>query len=68
VTDAWQGKGVGGLLTDACVEIGREWGLATIVAETTPDNSRMIETFRRRGFAIEHDLEAGVVMVRLELR
>ncbi|MDZ7375075.1 MAG: bifunctional acetate--CoA ligase family protein/GNAT family N-acetyltransferase, partial [candidate division KSB1 bacterium] len=42
VTDAWQDKGLGSLLTDYCIEIAQSWGVKKIVAQTTTDNPRMI--------------------------
>jgi acetyltransferase len=68
VADAWQGKGIGGLLTDYCLEIAGDWGLKRVVAETMPDNRRMIATFRRRSFELEHDLSGGVVLARRDLQ
>ncbi len=61
VTDAWQGRGLGGALTDACLEIAAGWGLRRVVAETTTDNERMIAVFRRRGFMIDIDPGGGLV-------
>ncbi len=52
IVDAWQGKELGGLLTDYCVEIARRWKLKRVVAQTTTDNRPMIKVFERRGFAV----------------
>ena len=52
VADAWQGKGLGGLLLDYCLELARRWGLKRVVAETHPQNRPMLAVFRSRGFAI----------------
>lgn len=52
VEDAWQGKGVGGLLTDYGMEVARRWGFKHITAETTQDNHRMLNALRKRGFAM----------------
>ena len=38
VADAWQGRGLGNLLTDYCLEICRTWGIDRVTAETTADN------------------------------
>ncbi|MDM7914957.1 MAG: GNAT family N-acetyltransferase, partial [Candidatus Eisenbacteria bacterium] len=67
VADAWQNRGLGGVLTDACFEIAKHWGLKRIVAETAPDNTRMISLFRNRGFHLVHDVEGEVVEVFKEL-
>ncbi|NQV23746.1 MAG: bifunctional acetate--CoA ligase family protein/GNAT family N-acetyltransferase [Rhodopirellula sp.] len=55
VTDDWQNKGVGNLLTDYCLEICQSWGIDRVVAETDPENRRMIHMFQKRGFEVHHD-------------
>jgi acetyltransferase len=57
VADRWQGRGLGGLLLDFCLELARRWGLKRVVAETHPENHAMLATFRSRGFAIRISLE-----------
>ena len=52
VVDAWQHRELGGLLTDYCVEIARQWKLRRVVAQTTTDNRPMIAVFERRGFDV----------------
>ena len=67
VTDAWQGKGLGSLLTDYCLQIAKDSGTQRIVAITTADNVRMLGVFRRRKFELKTNLEERVVEVRKEL-
>jgi acetyltransferase len=67
VADRWQGKGIGGMLTDYCVEVAKRWGVKRIVAETSKDNTRMVTTFQNRGFNINDEQEEDVVLVRKEL-
>lgn len=62
VADPWQNRGLGGKLTDYCLEIAKSWGIREVRAETTPDNFRMIAIFRDRGFSIDHRREEGVVL------
>jgi acetyltransferase len=50
VTDAWQNRGLGGLLTDTCLDIARDWGVSRIVAVTTSDNARTLALLSERGF------------------
>jgi acetyltransferase len=50
VADAWQGRGLGALLTDYCLEICRTWGIDQVVAEMAADNRRMQRILARRGF------------------
>ncbi len=63
VPDAWQGKGIGGLLLDYCLEVAARWGIAELVAETDPDNRRMLSMFRKRGFSSEVRREEDVVLL-----
>ncbi|MCD6128639.1 GNAT family N-acetyltransferase [Candidatus Bipolaricaulota bacterium] len=67
VADPWQNRGLGGALTDYCLEIAKGWGIKEVRAETTPDNFRMIAIFRNRGFSIEHRREEGVVLAAKRL-
>ncbi len=62
ITDAWQNRGLGALLTDTCLEIASGWGARRMVAQTTSDNRRMLALFERRGFAVE-PAEDGLVNV-----
>jgi acetyltransferase len=50
VADAWQGRGLGSLITDFCFEICSTWGIDRIYAETTADNQRMQNILRRHKF------------------
>jgi acetyltransferase len=50
VADAWQGQGLGLLLTDYCLEIAKSWGIKRVEAVTTMDNGRMITLFDKYGF------------------
>jgi acetyltransferase len=50
VADAWQGRGLGNLLTDYCLKICQTWGIDRVVAETTTDNLQMRRILSRRGF------------------
>lgn len=67
VTDAWQDKGLGSLLTDYCIEIARQWGVKKIVAQTTSDNPRMIAVFQKRDFEIKIDPASSLVEVEKKL-
>ncbi len=63
VVDRWHGHGLGGLLTDYCLEVAKTWGVHKIVAEVSKDNSRMLATFRNRGFQLNDEQEQDVVLV-----
>ncbi len=63
VGDRWQGHGLGGLLTDFCLDVAKRWGIRQVVAETTKNNARALALFRNRGFAMDDQKEEGVVLV-----
>jgi len=53
ITDAWQKKDLGNMLTKYCVDICLDVGMKKVVAETTADNKPMIAVFRKNGFGVE---------------
>lgn len=63
VADRWHGHGLGGELTDYCLEIAKPWGVKKVVAEVSKDNARMLATFRNRGFLLNEEQEQDVVLV-----
>jgi len=63
VVDRWQGHGLGGVITDYCLELAKKWGVKRLVAETTRNNSRALATFRNRGFELDATQEEDVVLV-----
>jgi acetyltransferase len=67
VVDRWHGHGLGGLLTDFCLDIAKQWGVKKVVAETSRDNARMLATFRNRGFVLNNGQEQDVVLVSKEV-
>jgi acetyltransferase len=67
VADEAQNQGIGGLLTDYCIEIARQWGMGRVVAQTTADNARMIAVFEKRGFTVTQDAGSGEVRAELAL-
>jgi acetyltransferase len=67
VTDAFQGKGLGSLLTDYCIEIAESWGVKRLTAITTPDNAPVVNMMRKRGFQIRQDFQERTVAANKEL-
>ncbi len=63
ISDAWQNRGLGGLLTDRCLEIAGLWGVERVYAQTTTDNPRMVHLFQERGFDVNHAPTGGLVEV-----
>jgi len=43
------------------------WGVKDVVAETFKSNARALALFRNRGFAMDHEKEEDVVLVRKKL-
>ena len=68
VTDEWQNRGLGGLLTDMCMDIAKDWGMKTVYAQTTTDNPRMVHLFENRDFRVDHSTGGSVVDVEKELK
>jgi acetyltransferase len=63
VVDRWHGHGLGGVLTDYCLEVAKKWGVNKVVAEVSKENTRMLATFRNRGFQLNDEQEQDVVLV-----
>ncbi|OHB80215.1 MAG: GNAT family N-acetyltransferase [Planctomycetes bacterium RBG_16_64_10] len=63
VADRWHGRGIGGQLTDYCLEVAKQWGVRRIVAETATDNAPMLHLFRSRGFDVNVNTQEGVAFV-----
>jgi acetyltransferase len=61
VCDAFQGKGLGTLLTNYCLEICNEWGISAVTAWVAADNRRMQSILRHRGFALQTSDEPNVL-------
>lgn len=67
VADSSQGLGLGSLLTDYCLEICHSWRIRRVVAETAPDNQRMLSLLKHRGFQLDHPVSSDVVLARKDL-
>ncbi len=67
VADAWQGRGVGGVLLDALVALARERGIARFTAEMLSENVAMRHLFDRLPGATWHAAGAGVVAASAEI-
>jgi RimJ/RimL family protein N-acetyltransferase len=65
--DAYQGRGIGGLLMKHLTAIAREGGLRQLVAEVLPGNVAMLSVFKKAGLEMSTKRESGVAHVRLRL-
>lgn len=63
VTDEWQKKDLGQILTKYCVEIAKFAGVKRVAAETTKDNKAMISVFRKVGFKVHFNEDTTVSVV-----
>ncbi len=62
ISDAVQGQGLGRALLTRLFDVGRDWGLARIVAEILPDNIRMRRVCASLGFTFHGRTAATKVL------
>ena len=67
VDDAHQGRGLGTILLEHLAVAARENGIERFVAETLPQNRRMLDVFRSAGFGDERTFADGVVAVSFHI-
>ena len=65
--DAYQGRGIGGLLMKHLTAIAREGGLHELVAEVLAGNVAMLSVFKKAGLEMTTKRESGVAHVTLRL-
>jgi acyl-CoA synthetase (NDP forming)/GNAT superfamily N-acetyltransferase len=68
VRDDHQGRGLGTVLLEHLASAAAQRGIGRFVADTLPDNYRMINVFRSVGFDEHALLDSGVIRVTLELK
>ncbi len=67
VTDDFQNMGLGSELLRRLIDIGRQEGVKTIVADILAENTAMQKVAERLGFRIQREVDEPVVSARLEL-
>jgi acyl-CoA synthetase (NDP forming)/RimJ/RimL family protein N-acetyltransferase len=67
VEDAHQGRGLGSLLLEHLAARATQAGISRFVAETLPENQRMLKVFRDAGYRDERRFADGVVRVTFDL-
>ena len=67
VVDAWQGRGVGGMLLDRLVEHAADAGIETLTAWVFPGNRRAVRLMRRIGGHRVSSAGSGLVELRAVL-
>ena len=60
ITDKWQKKELGQILTEYCVEIAKNLNIKRLVAETTKNNKPMISVFKKLNFKIQFNEDSTV--------
>lgn len=63
ITDAWQNKELGSIITDHCLEVAKRWKMKKVVAQTTTDNKPMIAVFEKRDFSVTYGEDDTTVEV-----
>ncbi len=66
VSDEWQGKGIGAMLMEYCIQVAREIGLKGLWMEILKNNQRMLNVGMKSGFKQAYDDE-DMVRVALQL-
>lgn len=67
IRDDYQGRGLGSVLLEHLAQAARERGIHRFIAETLPQNRRMVGTFTRAGYKVAQKLDEGVIKVAFEI-
>jgi acyl-CoA synthetase (NDP forming)/RimJ/RimL family protein N-acetyltransferase len=67
IDDAHQGRGLGALMLEYLAAAGREHGVTRFVAETIPDNRRMLAVFHAAGYHSVNRFSGGMVEVEFRI-
>jgi len=67
VVDAFQGQGIGSLLTGHLIAIAQAAGLRKLVADVLPDNTAMRKVLGRYGFQPERSQDPQIVHLTMQL-
>lgn len=60
ITDEYQKRDLGTILTAYCEDIAKKWKMKRIFAETTKDNKAMIAVFKKLGFEVTYNSDNTV--------
>ena len=63
VEDAWQGRGLGGVLLDALLTAAEARGIRRFTADVLAENRPMLRLIARLGDILHRDLDAGVLTI-----
>jgi RimJ/RimL family protein N-acetyltransferase len=68
VEDAWQGRGLGGILLDALLTAAEARGVRRFTADVLADNRPMLRLLARLGVILHRELEVGVLTLEFARR
>jgi acetyltransferase len=67
VGDPWQGLGLGSRMMECIIDIAKDKGLESVYGLILRDNSRAIDLFKEKDFAVDYSSIKKVVRAKLEL-
>ncbi len=65
ITDEWQQKDLGYIITEFCINIAKNNGIKRLVAETTKNNKPMISVFKKLNFKINFNEDTTVSVTKM---
>ena len=65
ITDAYQKRELGTILTTYCEDIAKKWKMKKIFAETTKDNKAMVSVFKKLGFEVTYNSDNTVSVLKV---
>ena len=65
ITDKWQRKELGFILTEFCMDIAKSRGIKRLLAETTKNNKPMIAVFKKLNFKIQFNEDTTVSVSKM---
>lgn len=68
VGDPWQGKGIGALLLENCLQIAKERGIETVWGTVLQENTQMLALGRKLGFTVCRVPESSECELTIDLR
>jgi acetyltransferase len=68
VADEWQGKGIGAVLLERCLDYAKTKNIESIWAVVLPGNTKMLAMAKKMGFEITYHHSRGEYELNLDLR
>ncbi|MHB8189895.1 MAG: bifunctional acetate--CoA ligase family protein/GNAT family N-acetyltransferase [Ferrimicrobium sp.] len=67
VDDAHQGRGMGTVMLEQLAAIAQTNGITSFLAETLPDNAKMLTVFQEAGYRVVRHFAEGVIEVHFDI-